>query len=713
MITLETPIQNLTPKLTPHFLARLQKMNILTVEDLLFHIPRAYVDYSSVIPISDLYNIPDKEPVTVQGTVIKKTRKFVPGRRLMIITATIEDESGQLTLNWYNQKWIFDTLKENTEISISGKVDHKKTTPTIANPILENIREDRSLTHTGKLLPIYPETTGLTSRFFRFKIGQILDNLPPQKLEFLPKAFLTKLDLPDMTDTLENVHRPPDIETADRAKFRLAFNEAFLTQTYILQQKIAFQSHQAPIINFYEKETRQLVDNLPFTLTDSQKKSAWEILLDMQKPTPMNRLLEGDVGSGKTLVAVLALLNTFLNGKQSTMMAPTEILASQHFENICRTIEQSQVKPFPSIALLTGSATLLLEDPSIGIQTNLTKKDLRQKISDKAVDIIIGTHSLITEKMSFGDLALAIIDEQHRFGVRQRAQIQQNLIQVKDSTIHTIPHLLSMTATPIPRTLALSIYGDLDVSLLTTMPKGRKKILTKVIPPSKRQDMYGFLRQKISEGEQVFVICPLIEPSEEIKAKSVTEVYEDLNQNVFADLKVAMLHGKMKPKDKEALMQDFKNHNYDILISTSVIEVGVDVPNATIMVIESAERFGLAQLHQFRGRVGRGEKQSYCFLFETDETQEETLNQRLLAIEKAKNGFELAEMDLKLRGPGQFIGSQQSGLPDISMLALTNKNLIQNARNTAKFVLEKDPTLASFPKIKAKVQMFREKIHFE
>ncbi|MBI2642618.1 MAG: ATP-dependent DNA helicase RecG [Candidatus Wildermuthbacteria bacterium] len=449
---------------------------------------------------------------------------------------------------------------------------------------------------------------------------------------------------------------------------------------------------------------KRFTQKLPFTLTDSQKRSAWQVLKDLENPRPMNRLLEGDVGSGKTAVAAMAALSVAKAGYQTVFMAPTEILAQQHFKSV-----GSLLAPFKlTIGLLTGTSDRFISPklPNDSIEASRTKL-LKMALEGKT-HVLIGTHALIQDKVRFGKLGLVIIDEQHRFGIKQRAKLLHR------STL--IPHLLSLTATPIPRTLALTVYGDLDLSLIAELPKGRKEIITKVVSPEERKKTYSFIASEVKRGRQVFVICPRIEPKTDeekliTEVKTVKEEYEKLSKGVFPKLRVGMLHGKMGKTEKEEVMKRFRLGRIDILVSTSVVEVGVDIPNATVMLIEGAERFGLAQLHQFRGRVGRAEHQSYCFLL--TESSSPGIFSRLRAMQKAKNGFELAEMDLRIRGAGSFTGTKQWGIADFAMTQLTNLELVEETREAAKNLLEKDITLKAYPLLKAKVKELRDKLHLE
>jgi len=448
---------------------------------------------------------------------------------------------------------------------------------------------------------------------------------------------------------------------------------------------------------------QKLTNQLPFTLTDGQKKAAWHILKDMEKPRPMNRLLQGDVGSGKTVVAAMAALSSAKAGYQTAFLAPTEILAQQHLKTVAALLTPFKL----NIGLLTGKTDRFISPKLPNDYIEISRTKLLEKVKNKEIDVLVGTHTLIQDKVKFGNLALLVVDEQHRFGVQQRAKL---LHRTK-----LIPHLLSMTATPIPRTLALTIYGDLDLSTIPELPKGRKKVITEIIPPGDRDKAYEAIREQVKAGRQVFVICPRIEKggvSESgVEMKTVVEEHEKLSKEVFPDLEVGMLHGKMPQKEKEQVMRKFKFGKIDVLVSTSVIEVGVDIPNATIMMIEGADRFGLAQLHQFRGRVGRAEHQSYCFLF--TESPAATTRARLRALKESSSGFELAEQDLKIRGPGDFAGTKQWGLPDFAMQQLTNLQLVEEAREAAKTLLDQDLTLKNYPLLREKVQSLREKLHLE
>ena len=689
--TLDMSIKDL-PRIDEKYLKKFHKLGLSTVRDLLFHFPNRYEDFSKIITIDKLK--PD-EIATIQGEIVKIENIRTFKKRMTITEAIITDKTGSIKAVWFNQPFLTNNLKPEKKVSLSGKLATGPKGPYLSNPNYELINPYRAPTHTARLIPIYPETIGLGSRFIRYYIKLILP-LADEIKEFIPSEILKKHKLPSISTAIKNIHFPQNKKSAEEAKKRFSFEELFLLQLFILGQKKKLQKENALIIPFNKDLIQSFIEKLPFKLTNAQKKAAWEIIQDLEKNKPMNRLLEGDVGSGKTVVAVIAALETAKNGFQVAFMAPTEILAQQHFKEITKLLRESSLK----IGLLTGN---------------------EKKFSD-STSIVIGTHALIQKGVKFKKLALVIVDEQHRFGVDQRATMLRNTTYV--------PHLLSMTATPIPRTLALTIYGDLDISLIDEMPKGRQKIITKIIPPKQREQAYEFIRREVKNGRQVFVICPRIEPqvnspsavngaSHQLKidsrkllwseVKAVKEEYEKLNEKVFPDLKIAMMHGKLKAKEKEEIMTNFKNKKTDVLVSTSVIEVGIDMPNATVMMIEGADRFGLAQLHQFRGRVGRGEHQSYCFLFSTSG---ETTS-RLRALQKCENGFELAEKDMQIRGPGQFYGVKQSGLPDLAMDSLKDLPFIKIVRQEAIDLLETDSKLKSHPLLIEKLKEFKKSIHLE
>lgn len=727
---LETPLLQISG-IGPRFLSLLAKLELATIGDLLWHFPVRYEDFSHVVPIADLAA---GEHVTVSGIIrtIDVRRSF--RRRMTIIEATIEDETGSIRAVWFNQPYLKNVLAPGRHANFSGKVAFTDRELYLSHPTHEVISSNNNgeTRHTGRLVPVYPETRGLTSKGIRFLIQPILQNLAPVQ-DYLPENILKENNLPEVSEALRSIHFPATFEEALAAKRRFSFEDVFLLQLFNFQQKLILAKEPAPALETDIEKLKELLTSLPFALTPSQKKSLWEVIKDIAKPHPMNRLLQGDVGSGKTVVAMLAALIACENGYQTAFMAPTEVLAQQHFETIKKlfahmdtgtpTDSPSRIALCLPIAFTTShTAKIFYGD---GLESSPSKRELETMLARGNAKIIIGTHALIQKSVSFDKLGLVIIDEQHRFGVRQRASL------AKGAGAKLMPHFLSMSATPIPRTLMLTVFGDLDISTITELPAGRKEIDTKIIEPDKRDEAYGFIRQQIKEGRQAFVICPRIEPSAAkrspeglaytpsifnvfdplLEVKSVKEEYEKLATKVFPDLRVAMLHGQMKAKEKEEIMRGFRNHESDVLVSTSVIEVGVDVPNATIMMIEGSERFGLAQLYQFRGRVGRGEHQSYCLLFTQSDSK--TTTTRLKALLEAKNGLELAEWDLKIRGPGEFLGEGQTGVPDLAMRSLQDISLIKAARDAAAAVINQDPRLSKHPLLKAKVAHFQQTLHLE
>ncbi|MEK7135067.1 MAG: ATP-dependent DNA helicase RecG, partial [Patescibacteria group bacterium] len=635
---------------------------------------------------------------TAHGTILNAKNIQIFRRHLVLTEIIVEDNSGAIKSIWFNQPYLLNQFKPGRQLNLSGKVVLNKKQLCFSNPAYEitnygeNSYNKKESLHTGRLVPVYPETYGLTSRWLRWGIKPLL-RFVNQIPDVLPNELKKTYHLPNLEYALSQIHFPETTLKAETARRRFAFEELFILQLFMGLERLKLQKQMAPVLKFDEKMAKKFVNKLPFKLTDSQKKAAWQIIQDIERHQPMNRLLEGDVGSGKTVVATLAAYLAALNGYQVAFMAPTEILSRQHFEKIWPMLEESKI----SVGLLTSSEARIRDK-------KISKKEFLKEVESSNLKIIVGTHSLIQKNIFFNNLALVIIDEQHRFGVNQRAALA-------DHYKKTIPHLLSMSATPIPRTLGLTIWGDLDLSLIKEMPKGRKNIITKIVPPSKRQWTYEFIKSEIKKGRQAFVVCPLIEESEKLSAKAVKKEYERLQEKVFPELKIGLLHGRLRPKEKERIMSEFLNKNLNILVTTSVVEVGIDIPNATAMMIEGADRFGLASLYQFRGRVGRGHHQSYCFLL-TDSASNKTA-ERLKAIESAQSGFDLAERDLEIRGPGDFIGVRQSGLPDLAIASLTDLKLIEETREAAKKILLEDPNLKNHPLLAGRISEFRTKIHFE
>ena len=662
---------------------KLQNLGLRTAEDLLFYFPFRYEDWSKILPISQLtYG----SAGTCRGRVelIKNTRSF--HKRKNITEALISDNSGSIKVVWFNQPFLTKILKIGDEIFLSGKVDFDRYGIHLTSPSYEKAGAGGETTHTARIVPVYRTTESLTNKQIRFLV-KLVAPLAIKIGDWLPAEIKKEFGLADLNLALKQVHFPENVNFIKAARRRLKFNELFLIQLQNLLLKNNLQKSIAPKIAFYEDNTKNFTAALPFKLTDGQRQAAWEILQDMMVGKPMNRLLEGDVGSGKTVVAAIAILNVFLNGYRTILMAPTEILAKQHFNTFCKLFDNLK------IGLVTRSEkTTNFEATSGGDKEFIINNS----------DLIIGTHALIQDDIRINKLGLAIVDEQHRFGVKQRQALKGD----KES-----PHFLSMTATPIPRTMSLVFYGDLDISVIKELPVGRKKILTKVVPREKRDAAYGFIKKEIKNGRQVFVICPLIDVSDKLGVKSAKEEYKRLSQEIFPELKIGLLHGKMKSDDKEKVMKEFLENKINILVSTSVVEVGVDVPNATIMMIEGAERFGLAQLHQFRGRVGRSSFQSYCFLFSDSDNEEAA--KRLLVMTTCSDGFALAEKDLEFRGPGEIWGVRQSGIPDLQVASLTDYAIIKEAKTAAENLIKKDPELVKYPDLRDKLGNLLERVHLE
>jgi ATP-dependent DNA helicase RecG len=582
---------------------RLTNLGINTINDLLFYFPHKYEDLREITKIKDLAS---GQTANVVGQIELLNNKRSPRRHMNITEALVSDDTEQIKIIWFNQPFIAKNLQVGDKVSIAGKVKDEYGSFTMISPVYEKITTGQLL-HTGKIVPAYHLTANITQKQIRFLLKEAQKYLPCLD-DWMPTEILKKYNLISLKTAISKIHFPENFEDISLAKKRLAFDEHFLLQLQAQMIKLDYACLKSNRIFFKENETKKFVKNLPFQLTDAQKKASWEILQDMTKDRPMARLLEGDVGCGKTIVAVMALLNAALNEKQAAIMVPTEILANQHFKSITKILKDWDL----NIALFTRTSKLAHwgRKKTKAIEKKISKKIILEHIKSGDIDIIIGTHAIIQADIEFHDLCLAIIDEQHRFGVEQRKTIVD-----KSGGKNNTPHLLSMTATPIPRSLAMSLFGDLDISIINEMPKGRKAIITRVVSEMQRPLAYDFIRKEIKSGRQAFVICPLIDLSDKLGVKSVKDEYEKLSQQIFPDLKIGILHGRMKTPEKDAVMNSFINNEINILVSTSVVEVGVDIPNATIMMIEGADRFGLAQLHQFRGRVGRGIFDSYCFLF--------------------------------------------------------------------------------------------------
>ena len=624
---------------------RLHRLKITTVEDLVHHYPFRYENLGKPAQISEI-SLGGLNSATGKVWAIRNVRTRF-GKNLTL--ATVTDGSASIEVVWFNQPFLTKVIKTGSEISLAGRVDLFSHRASFINPeyeLVDSKTGGKSL-HTQGMVPVYPETAGVSSKWLRSKIMNLLPNVLPKIEDPLPSGTLKNHRLIPKRQALWQIHFPTNENQIEEAKKRLSFEELLISQLMALERKRAWEKNQKGLrINIPQEKTLSLIDSLPFSLTEAQRKVIKEILDDISKDKPMNRLLQGDVGSGKTVVAAVAAYIVFLNGYQSALMAPTEILALQHFKTLNSILKPLGVR--------------------VSLRTSSTKKD-------EPFDILIGTHALIARGAGFKKLAFAAIDEQHRFGVEQRARLRH-----KGQT----PHILTMTATPIPRSLALTLYGDLEVSSLDELPKNRKTVKTFVVPPEKRARAYQFIGDNISKGRQAFIIFPFIEPSETLTSvKAAKAEYEYLQKEIFPDLSIGLLHGQLKSEDKKDVLERFSQNKLNILVSTPIVEVGIDIPNATIMLIEGAERFGLASLHQLRGRVGRGIEQSYCFLF--SESSSRNALERLSALEKYHLGLKLAEIDLKMRGPGEIYGTAQSGIPSFKIASLTDLPLIKATKQEA------------------------------
>lgn len=642
---------------------RLARLGIHTVRDILFFFPRRYDDYSNLKTINRLeYG----EEVTITARVwdagTRESRSGMP-----IFRAILTDGTGFIEATWFNQPHLAERIRPGDMIAVSGRVEEYMGHLCFNSPVWEPL--DQELLHTGRIVPVYPLTEGIYPKWLREVVKRTVEYWAPRLPDPLPPSLRDEHNLLDIAQALLQVHFPDSWEMLERARYRLAFDELFVFQLGVLRQRHLWRSLPGRQLPVDREMLEALIGSLPFPLTGAQRRALEHIVSDLSSPYPMNRLLQGDVGSGKTVVAALAMALTVAAGAQAAMMAPTEILAEQHYQTLTRLFSNFPGRPI-RVALLTGSVT------------GAERKAIYAGLADGSIDVVVGTHALIQESVQFQNLALVVIDEQHRFGVRQRAALRQKGYN---------PHLLVMTATPIPRSLQLTIWGHLDVSVIDEMPPGRQPVTTRVIMPRERERAYAFVRSQVAKGRQAFIICPLVEESEKLEAKAAVEEYERLRREVFPDLRLGLLHGRMKSEEKEATMAAFARGELDILVATSVVEVGIDVPNATVMFIEGAERFGLAQLHQFRGRVGRGEHPSYCLLVAESASPE--AEERLKIVESTTDGFVLAQKDLELRGPGEFLGTRQSGMPDLKMASLADLRLLERVREAAQRVLEEDPNL--------------------
>lgn len=658
----------------PKRASKLKKLGINTIEDLLYYIPRDYEDRTQFKTLREC-KIGEKTSLEVE--IIGEPKIIKPRKNLSIIKIPVKDISYNGYLVWFNQEYLKNKFNIGDKLVVNGKINRIGGELQILNPIYEKTEVKEKV---GRIIPIYPLTEGITNneiiKLVQYALGNYLNYID----EFLPQDILNKYGLMKIKEAIYNIHFPSSKSMLDRAKKRLSFQELLILQMGLLLIKNKNTNSKNGIRFKKLKEVDEFIENLPFKLTNAQMKVIREIEEDMEKDTQMNRLVQGDVGSGKTVVAAIAIFKAVRSGYQAVMMAPTEILATQHFESLKKFYKNFDIE----VELLIGSIS------------QKKKEEILSRLKEGSIDVLVGTHAIIQDNVEFHNLGLAITDEQHRFGVKQRALLTQK---------GNNPDILVMTATPIPRTLALILYGDLDISIIDELPPGRKEIETYAVGPQMIDRVNKFVEKQILEGRQAYIVCPLIEESDTLSIKAAEELYLNFRDTVFPNFRVGLLHGKMKAKEKEQIMEEFKNHEIDILVSTTVIEVGVNVPNANIMVIYNAERFGLAQLHQLRGRVGRGEYQSYCILI--NESNNPVSRERMRIMQSTTDGFVISEKDLELRGPGEFFGTKQHGLPELKIANLfTDIDILKLAQKEAIEILEKDPKLekTGYEKIKYKIQ---------
>lgn len=715
-----SPISSVN-KLSPDHTAGLSRLGLSTLKDLLYHFPTRYADMRE---LGNAREVTPGQAITIYGIMEKViVRRSFKGH-MPLTEARVADNSGTIRCIWFNQAYIGKMYPDGTKVKISGIVQEDKRGAFLSNPNIEradSVPESENMLFGNKenaefLTPVYPETKGVSSLYLYTLIKRVVSQGVLEEIaDPIPTSILEKLHLPLLKDALLYIHFPKNEKLTIAARKRFAFEEIFYMQLKQQREKVEAKHSLAYPVSITEKEIGDFISTFPFIPTQSQTDAISSILKDLKRKEPMGRLLEGDVGSGKTFVAATVAYATIMSSLsenrqplQVAYMAPTEILARQHFESFITYFSGTSIE----IGLLTGSGCRKFPskvDPVL--HTDISRSQLLSWLNDGRMSIVVGTHALIQKSVAFKNLALVIIDEQHRFGVKQR----KALASKKHETKKELPHLLSMTATPIPRTLALTIFGDLDLTVIDEMPKNRKKIITEITPSRKRKEIYESIREELKQGRQMYVICPRIDEQDEEEKqkrmlKSVKEEAKRLSEVIFPEFVVDIVHSKMKKGEKEEVMEDFLNKKSDILVATSVVEVGVNVPNATIIIIEHADRFGLAQLHQLRGRVGRAEHQSYCYLF--TESEGESTQRRLTALVNAKNGFELAELDMMARGIGTLMDGKQWGLSDLAMEAIKNPKLVEIAREEAKNLIESDPDLIQHEDLKTLIEE-KAKVHME
>lgn len=682
ILSIDDPLTRLS-RVRVETVKKLGRLGMEKIGDLVYLFPNRHNDFANILKITALQ--PGTEQ-TIVATVWEATQTGT-GPRRKSTQAVLGDDSGTVRAIWFNQPWMAKTLRSGTQMVISGRVTVFRGQLVFESPEYELLEGQRELLHTGRLVPVYPSTEKLPQRTLRKIVKQALDACLENINDFLPTVIRDRVGVPKLQDSIAQMHYPDSLSAWQIARRRLAFDELFFRQLEIVQRKREWQEiGRGTAIKIDRTVVENFLKSLPFTLTKSQKTSLADILDDLSRDVPMSRLLQGDVGSGKTVVAVAALLATIASGYQAALMAPTEILAEQHFMSIttllCGETRVSKFKHLVEIAI-PGHSKPVVIGLLLGSLTKQSKTDLYERLANGNIDIVIGTHAVIQPQVNIEQLALVVVDEQHRFGVMQRGSLREK---------GEWPHLLAMSATPIPRSLALTMYGDLDISTIDEPPAGRQQIRTRWVESKRRDATYEFIRKEVGQGRQAFIVCPFIEESETIQSRAAIKEHQRLSKDIFPELKLGLLHGRMGLLDKEKVMTLFKTGELDILVSTPVIEVGIDVPNASVMLIDGADRFGLAQLHQFRGRVGRGIHQSFCLLLSDAPSQD--ARGRLKILERVRDGFALAEEDLRLRGPGDYMGTRQSGLPDLQVAKITDQDILQIARREAIYILDTDPKLS-------------------
>ncbi len=667
------------------------RIGVVSLRDALFDFPFRYDDLSNAISIADAK---PGAKVTVQGTITAiENRRSQKSMRMMVTEALVQDSTGTMKAIWFHQGFLTKVIKPGQVVSLAGKVDDRYGL-SLVNPVYEILGKVETTKHTGRIVPIYRLTGALTQKLRR-KVAEAALSTIGEVIDWMPGRIIREVDLIKLPEAIAEMHFPRSEEDKNVALRRLKFDEFFLHQLLAAKSRREMKQRNAPKIPFFEDVVRAAVAKLPFDLTGAQKKAIWAIIKDMNRPEPMNRLLEGDVGSGKTVVAAIVALNAANDGWQSAILAPTEILAEQHAQTLQKLFGDKM-----TIALYTRTKR------RVGGK-EVTKAQLLAALRNGQVQLAVGTHALLTDDVLFDRLGFIVVDEQHRFGVRQRQALKD-----RRGDQDSVPHLLSMTATPIPRSLALVLYGDLDRSVLDEYPAGRKPIATKVVEPGREEPVYEAMRKQMDAGRQVFVVCPLIEESDALGANSVHDVHKEFSSGAFKGYSVMMLHGRMKTKEKDDVMRAFAQGEAQMLISTTVVEVGVDVPNATVMYVEGAERFGLAQLHQLRGRVGRGAHESSCYLHPTG-ILGEVARMRLQAVVESQDGFDLAEKDLQLRGAGNIFGTEQSGFDQFKLGTMNDIDLMGSAKDFSKELLDESPDLGIYPELRDRLQEYVDEVHFE